>query len=229
MFLLQRRFTCRSAEYNYVTLQCQLSEEDRRTAPDSAFVDATGVDYFENLCLQGNQTCKMKRNFVDAKVGVPADRVAHYVGLHYYVDKELQASGLAGCKRACEIEEEFLCRSFLFKPSVTSGYNCQLYHMDHRTLPDGPATYLNTERPLLDNGSPLGQYQENVCEEKRDLGAMMDAAFGSGGANTVKDSDTGGLGNGGNGAFDVNAVTDGQDCDHTGTCYDGELLLRLQS
>lgn len=83
------------------------------------------------------------------------DRVSHYVGLHYYVDKEMQVSGLAGCKRACEVEDEFLCRSFLFKASVPTGsYNCQLYHMDHHTLPDGPATYLNTEskRQLM---SPL--------------------------------------------------------------------------
>lgn len=139
--LLQRRFTCRSAEYNYVTLQCHLSEEDRRTAPESAFVDATGVDYFENLCLQGNSTCKSKKTFSEPKLGVPTDRVSHYVGLHYYVDKEMQVSGLAGCKRACEIEDEFLCRSFLFKPTVSSsgGYNCQLYHMDHNTLPDGEA------------------------------------------------------------------------------------------
>lgn len=76
----------------------------------------------------------------------------------------------------------------------------------------------------MDNGNPLGQYQENVCEEKAGLGGAMMDAFG-GGHNTVKDSDNGGLG-GGNGAFDVNAVTDGQDCDHTGTCYDGELFHR---
>lgn len=71
VIIFQRRFTCRSAEYNYVTLQCHLSEEDRRTAPESSFVDATGVDYFENLCLQGNTTCKSKKTFSEPKLGVP--------------------------------------------------------------------------------------------------------------------------------------------------------------
>lgn len=46
-------------EYNYVTLQCQLSDSDRRTAGQFIqFVDAQGVDYFENLCLKANQACK---------------------------------------------------------------------------------------------------------------------------------------------------------------------------
>lgn len=50
----QYRFTCRSVEYNYVTLQCHLSDSDRRTTGQYVqFVDAQGVDYFENLCLKG--------------------------------------------------------------------------------------------------------------------------------------------------------------------------------
>jgi len=53
-FCLQHRFTCRSLEYNYVTLQCHLSDSDRRTTGQYVqFVDAPGVDYFENLCLKG--------------------------------------------------------------------------------------------------------------------------------------------------------------------------------
>jgi hypothetical protein len=218
--LNERRFTCRSAEYNYDTLQCHLSEEDRRTAPDSAFIDAKGVDYFENLCLQSNGTCKGKKSFVEPKVGVPADRVSHYVGLHYYVDKELQASSLTACKRACEIEDEFLCRSLLYKSSVTSGYNCQLYHMDHKTLPDGPATYLNTERPLLDNGNPLGIYQENHCEEK-ELGQDAPATPIPVKSPGVLNDD---LLGGGNGQFNMDA--EGQDCDHTGTCYDVQVQCK---
>ncbi len=51
----QRNFMCRSAEYNYVTLQCRLSDYDRRTAEANLqpveLVEAAGVDYFENLCL----------------------------------------------------------------------------------------------------------------------------------------------------------------------------------
>lgn len=52
--LNEHRFTCRSLEYNYVTLQCHLSDSDRRTTGQFVqFVDAQGVDYFENLCLKG--------------------------------------------------------------------------------------------------------------------------------------------------------------------------------
>ena len=101
------------------------------------------------------------------------------------------------------------------------GYNCQLYHMDHKTLPDGPATYLNTERPLLDNGNPLGQYVENQCEEKE---LVMDAAptpvpvKAPGGGPPLSLTDD--ILNGNNGQFNLDA--EGQDCDHTGTCYDGK-------
>lgn len=48
------RFLCRSVEFNYVTLQCHLSEYDRRSprAFPVDLVEAPGVDYFENACLQ---------------------------------------------------------------------------------------------------------------------------------------------------------------------------------
>jgi len=69
------------------------------------------------------------------------------------------------CRLACEIENEFLCRSFLYRgPPVGTAYNCQLFHLDHKTLPDGPSTYLNAERPLIDNGERVGTYYENICE-----------------------------------------------------------------
>lgn len=41
-------------EYNYVTLRCHLSDADRRsTGQYIQMVEAQGVDYFENLCLKG--------------------------------------------------------------------------------------------------------------------------------------------------------------------------------
>jgi len=48
------RFVCRSVEFNYITLQCHLSEYDRRSpgAFPVDLVDTQGVDYFENSCLQ---------------------------------------------------------------------------------------------------------------------------------------------------------------------------------
>lgn len=149
-------------------MKCVLSDADRRTTGQYVqLVDAQGIDYFENLCLQSKQACKGNRIIQHPRIGVSEDKVAQYVGLHYYTDKELQVTSEGACKLACEIETEFLCRSFLYL-GVPQGqqYNCRLYHLDHKTLPDGPSTYLNGERPLIDIGEPTGSYMENVCESK---------------------------------------------------------------
>lgn len=165
--LNEHRFTCRSVEYNYATLQCHLSDSDRRTVGQYIqFVDSPGVDYFENLCLKGKEACKTKRKFGAPRIGVSEDKIAQYAGLHYYTDKELQVQNESACKLSCEIENEFLCRSYLFRgPPLGTAYNCQLFHLDHWTLPDGPNAYLNAERPLIDNGDRIGSYFENLCEK----------------------------------------------------------------
>lgn len=78
-----------------------------------------------------------------------------------------QVTSEAACRLACEIESEFLCRSYLYMgPPHSAAYNCRLYHLDHHTLPDGPSAYLNAERPLIDDGEPIGKYFENFCESK---------------------------------------------------------------
>lgn len=79
----------------------------------------------------------------------------------------MQVTSESACRLACEIENEFLCRSFLYKGAPTgTSYNCQLFHLDHKTLPDGPSTYLNADRPLIDNGERVGTYYENHCESE---------------------------------------------------------------
>ena len=115
----------------------------------------------------GKDACKSLRTFTTPRIGVADDKIAQYAGLHYYTDKELQVQSDAACKLACELENEFLCRSYLYRgePQGTA-YNCQLFHLDHWTLPDGPSTYLNAERPLIDNGERVGTYYENFCESK---------------------------------------------------------------
>lgn len=45
-------------------------------------------------------------------------------------------------------------------------YNCRLYHLDHWTLPDGPSTFLQNDRPLIDNGGRIGTFYENRCGSK---------------------------------------------------------------
>ena len=84
---------CRSVEYNYVTLQCRLSDYDRRTPVDDFkpidLVDAQGIDYFENLCLEADSSCEDQRGFSTPRIGVPDQKIALHVNVHFYTDKEL--------------------------------------------------------------------------------------------------------------------------------------------
>ena len=89
---------CRSAEYNYVTLQCRLSDYDRRTLEEKTnlqaveLVEAQGVDYFENLCLTHDNACQKDRSYQIPQFGVPSQKVAAHIKTQFYVDKELMVS-----------------------------------------------------------------------------------------------------------------------------------------
>ena len=89
----QNNFVCRSVEYNYVTLQCRLSDYDRRTPVDDFkpidLVEAQGIDYFENLCLEAESSCEDQRGFATPRIGVPEQKIALHVNVHFYTDKEL--------------------------------------------------------------------------------------------------------------------------------------------
>jgi len=172
--LNERNFICRSAEYNYVTLQCRLSDYDRRTLEEQTnlqaveLVEAQGVDYFENLCLTHDNACQKDRSYQIPQFGVPTQKVAAHIKTQFYVDKELMANSVSACNRACTVESEFLCRSFLYLgPPTGSDYNCRLYHMDHQSLPDGINTFLQSNLPVsLSNGNRIGIYYENRCARK---------------------------------------------------------------
>ncbi|KOB72357.1 Cuticlin-1, partial [Operophtera brumata] len=171
-----------------------------------------GVAEDKNLCLKATQACKGQRVFTAPRVGVAEDKVAQYAGLHYYTDKELQVTSEAACRLACEIESEFLCRSFLYMgaPHSTS-YNCKLYHLDHHTLPDGPSAYLNADRPLIDDGEPIGKYFENFCEKPAtnpsgELPVTIDHQMDPNPSNNLTRNDA--------------------NCDKTGTCYDVAVLCK---
>jgi len=202
--LNEQNFVCRSVEYNYVTLQCRLSDYDRRTPVDDfkpiELIDAQGIDYFENLCLVSDTTCADERSFSTPRVGVPDSKIALHVNVHFYTDKELMANSPAACQRACEIENEFLCRSYLYLgPPNGAQYNCRLYHLDHWTLPDGPSTFLLNDRPLIDNGGRIGTYYENRC--KRSLPGDFDTTVNPGGQNgNFPSLGGGGINGGGSGA-----------------------------
>ena len=83
-------------EYNYVTLQCRLSDYDRRTPVDDFkpidLVDSEGIDYFENLCLEAESSCEDQRDFSTPRIGVPEQKIALHVNVHFYTDKELMVS-----------------------------------------------------------------------------------------------------------------------------------------
>ena len=78
-----------------------------------------------------------------------------------------QANSRAACGRACQIESEFLCRSFLYLgPPTGTDYNCKLYHMDHYSLPSGLNRFITNNNQYIDDGSRIGTYYENRCESK---------------------------------------------------------------
>lgn len=133
----------------------------------------------------------------------------------------------SACRLACEIESEFLCRSFLYLGQPQGAqYNCRLYHLDHKTLPDGPSTYLNHERPLIDHGEPIGQYFENQCEKS----TSSSAGGGNSPPGTLDKIDTLPV------SLDTiedpnltNMTRNDVNCDKTGTCYDGESFPIAES
>lgn len=80
-----------------------------------------------------------------------------------------QVKSQSGCIRACAIENEFICRSILYRPSYKPGQpNCALYHLDHKTFPDGSETFTsaNNAIPLFDGGETTSVYLEASCTSK---------------------------------------------------------------
>ena len=86
---------------------------------------------------------------------------------------------MAACSRACTVEAEFLCRSFLYLgPPTGSEYNCKLYHMDHWSLPNGIEKFINSNLPsTISDGSRIGNFYENRCERKCSLVLLHDKIF----------------------------------------------------
>ena len=98
-------FTCKSADYNIVTLSCALSSESRRTQGGS-YISGRDTEYLENSCVPSEQlTCPYKRTdnayprYLDTIVTRVTDEIA--------------------CERQCTFFEEFPCRSFAFYTSAS--------------------------------------------------------------------------------------------------------------
>ena len=51
-----------------------------------------GIDYFENLCLDADNSCEDERSFTSPRIGVADQKIALHVNVHFYTDKELMVS-----------------------------------------------------------------------------------------------------------------------------------------
>ncbi|KAH7981264.1 hypothetical protein HPB49_022809 [Dermacentor silvarum] len=78
-----------------------------------------------------------------------------------------QVNSKSECLRACTVDNDFVCRSVLYKPSQDGAMqgSCSVFHVDHLMLPDGPATFAGSSPPLplLDTGETKGIYLESRC------------------------------------------------------------------
>ncbi|XP_034231598.1 uncharacterized protein LOC117639791 [Thrips palmi] len=105
----ERTFLCRSATYNYRRQECRLSTEDRHTQPH-AFLPSAEADYLENQC---------------ASLAAPLERCVYRNQQRdrqlVYTDKALSTFSDSSCQHACDVEREFLCRSYTFLS--TTGLN----------------------------------------------------------------------------------------------------------
>ncbi|UYV79377.1 hypothetical protein LAZ67_17002369 [Cordylochernes scorpioides] len=157
--LTETRFVCRSAEFNYVTLECHLSDADRRR-PSARLLDSQGVDYFENSCLQADQVCASPAR--QYHPGLPTSTpvqpfLRRFVGSHYYPDKQILVSSRLECQRQCSLENTFVCRSLLFNAETRL---CNLYHLDSAifAIPEPPPSYTAQASPMEG-----GVYLETAC------------------------------------------------------------------
>ncbi|XP_074598683.1 uncharacterized protein LOC141853293 isoform X2 [Brevipalpus obovatus] len=113
--LKERQFVCRSGEYDYVSQECRLSSEDRRTQPTYFGVAASSVDYFENQCSPlplvkedgdntssggGTAACGYKR-----RENLDLSRA----------DLMRSAFSEDQCRSLCDATRAFVCRSFTYK------------------------------------------------------------------------------------------------------------------
>jgi hypothetical protein len=97
--LSERRFVCRSVNYDYERRLCRLFDLSRRSRPDSLVSSARRVEYMENQCVQQPDSCRF-RQWNDVRLPV--------------TDRLLHASSMTDCRKLCEHERLFQCRSLSF-------------------------------------------------------------------------------------------------------------------
>lgn len=70
--------------------------------------------------------CLAQREYDTVRIGMPPNKVSYYVEINYYPDKELLVKTQTGCLRACSMENEFICRSILYRANYKPGQPSKL-------------------------------------------------------------------------------------------------------
>jgi len=128
MCMGEREFTCRSANYNNGSGECDMSEMDRLTVAGSgAFVSTQGYDYLENNCVEEPvKLCEFKK--LSGRILKTVDSV--------YQD----VYSLEECKELC-LNSPFRCHSYDY--GDTGEKVCRLSHHSRATLADIQDPYLD--------------------------------------------------------------------------------------
>ncbi|XP_018565371.1 uncharacterized protein LOC108906544 [Anoplophora glabripennis] len=127
MCLGENEFSCRSANYNNETGNCELSSMDRITlAGSNAFQPASGFDYIENNCIEEpTKLCEFKK--LNGRILKTVDSVYQDVG------------SLDECKELC-LNSPYRCHSYDY--GDTGEMVCRLSHHSRATLADIQDPYL---------------------------------------------------------------------------------------
>ncbi|KAG8232567.1 hypothetical protein J437_LFUL008705 [Ladona fulva] len=114
--LRSARITCRSATYYGREKLCKVSPDTRRTLPEMFRRTSNDVDYMENECASQPPNCEY------------TDSPGHFLP---YTDRFVpRILEVAECRRLCDQEREFPCRSFNFH---TNRRECMLSSDDSFT------------------------------------------------------------------------------------------------
>lgn len=123
----EREFSCRSANYNNGTAECDMSDMDRLTvAGQGAFEPAVGIDYLENNCVdEPVKLCEFKK--FPGRILKTVDSVYQDVG------------SLDDCRELC-LNSPYRCHSYDY--GDTGELVCRLSHHSRATLADIQDPYL---------------------------------------------------------------------------------------
>lgn len=120
--LLEQSFLCRSAEYNYQSLDCRLSRHSRRTDPSAFRASSEQVDYLENQCAPGKSfggNPLLSHCFSIICRSVIEPHLCEYRAVDerlFSVEQEVQnVATMAACQQYCQSSANFTCRSYRYE------------------------------------------------------------------------------------------------------------------